>query len=31
VLWMDSNVLYFGHDSDMMKQAAGEVVPVSHY
>ena len=31
VLWMDSNVLYFGHDSDMAKQAAGEVVPVVHY
>jgi len=31
VLWMDSNVLYFGHDSDMVKQSTGEVVPVVHY
>ncbi|MCL1920752.1 MAG: hypothetical protein FWG50_06695 [Kiritimatiellaeota bacterium] len=31
VLWMDSNVLYFGHDADMPKQAAGELVGIRHY
>jgi hypothetical protein len=31
ILWMDSNVLYFGHDMDMRKQAAGELVRIQHY
>ena len=31
ILWMDSNVLYFGHDADVPKQAAGELVHIQHY
>ena len=31
ILWMDSNVLYFGHDADVPKQAAGEVVQIQYY
>ena len=31
VLWMDSNALYFGHDADVPRQAAGEAVPIRHY
>ncbi len=28
IVWMDSNMLFFGHDAAIERQAAGEVVPI---
>lgn len=28
IIWMDSNMLFFGHDAEILRQAAGEIVPI---
>lgn len=28
IVWMDSNMLFFGHDAEIARQAAGETVPI---
>jgi len=28
IIWLDSNCTFFGHEAEIEKQAAGEVVPI---